>query len=51
MWFETTFLYYKWWHLGCMRNDVTQVDIHIGSEGRKAPGARISMESGANYFG
>ena len=35
---------------GCTRNVVSQVDIDVSSEGRKAPGARTSVGFGALFW-
>lgn len=36
---------------GCVRNPVSQVDVHISSDQGKAPGTRLNMEFGDFVFG
>lgn len=50
MWCMTAFLFINggssWLHEKCC----VQVDVHVSSEGRKAPGARTYMKFGAFFF-
>lgn len=49
MWCVTAFLFISggnWLHEKCC----VQVDVHVSSEGRKAPGARTYMEFGALFW-